>query len=156
MYSCFLFLLPRPGDGTVGEFHLPLSSPHADQDIETQSKLIWGYGESTSSDKILHKLTSRYSDGNNGIRFHWSELGIVPEDSSVPSTRLAAEQLGEGRARLSQSVATSRAALIEATHKYGMAIIDHVPCVPDQGQLLADSVVGAVETTNFGWVFLFF
>ena len=82
-------------------------------------------------------------------------MGIAPaDDTSSPSAQLAAEQLGEGRARLSPSVAHARAALIEATHKYGMAIIDHVPCIPDQGLLLADSGVGAVETTNFGCVFV--
>ena len=152
----------RFGDGTVGEFHLPVSSPHAEKDIEIQPKLIWGFGESTHHNDILRTLTSRHSEGKGGIRFHWNEMGIAPaDDTSSPSAQLAAEQLGEGRARLSPSVAHARAALIEATNKYGMAIIDHVPCIPDQGLLLADSVVGAVETTNFGCVvcyafFIFF
>jgi alpha-ketoglutarate-dependent taurine dioxygenase len=138
-------------DGTVGEFHLPPQTDNYVVDIELQPQVIWGGSVSkTSSDDILKKLSTRYSKGTGGIRFDWNELNIDRDTSS----KLAAEQLGEGRAKLQRSSASARSALIEATHKYGMAIIDHVPCIPDQGIKLADAVVGAVETTNFGYKFV--
>lgn len=141
-------------DGTVGEFHLPSQTDYKFNvvDIESQPQIIWGSSSSskTSSSDMLNKLSTRYSKGTGGIRFDWNELDINKDESS----KLAAEQLGEGRAKLQRSVASARSALIEATHKYGMAIIDHVPCTPDQGITLADAVVGAVETTNFGYKFV--
>ena len=141
-------------DGAVGEFHLPSTSPYARGiDIEALPKAIWGAGEKHA---VLRKLGTRYSgasgaSGASGLRFSWGDLAV--KDSKELSG-LAAEQLGEGRAKLTPAVAQVRSALIEATHKYGMAIIDHVPCVPDQGVLLSDAVVGAVETTNFGYKFV--
>jgi hypothetical protein len=110
-------------DGTVGEFHLPPQTDNYVVDIELQPQVIWGGSVSkTSSDDILKKLSTRYSKGTGGIRFDWNELNIDRDTSS----KLAAEQLGEGRAKLQRSSASARSALIEATHKYGLAIIDHV------------------------------
>ena len=141
-------------DGTNGEFHLPSSqTEYKVRDIESQPQLVWGTPLSgTPSNAVLHKLSTRYSTSapNGGTRFDWKDLEISTQNSSD----LAAEQLGEGRAKLRRRAAGARSALIEATHKYGMAIIDHVPCVPDQGIRLADAVVGAVETTNFGYKFV--
>jgi alpha-ketoglutarate-dependent taurine dioxygenase len=140
-------------DGGVGEFHLPSTSPYMSTvDIENFTQQRWG-GISAgikSNAALLNKLATPQSKGTDGIRFHWKDLDI----SSHSKSNLATEQLGEGRSRLSHKAAQTRSLLIEATHKYGMAIIDNVPCIPDQGQLLADAVVGAVETTNFGYKFV--
>ncbi len=146
-------------DGAVGAFHLPSTSPYfAAVDIEARPQQLWG--EPTGDGRVIpgahlwRKLaTPHATGGGGGIRFHWDELGVVG-DGTAGLAGLAAEQLGEGRARLPRGAARARSALIEAVHTYGMAIIDGVPCQPDQGILFADSVVGACETTNFGYKFV--
>lgn len=133
-------------DGAVGDFHLPPTQ--GDVDIEDQSKVIWGGSAFVPGDAVSSLLSSRAADG--GIRFSWDELQI---DEHISPER-AASQLGEGRANISRDAATARAALIEATHRYGIAMIDGVPTEPNMCIMFADATVGAVETTNFGYKFV--
>ena len=140
-------------DGVTGTFHLP--AQEARKDVEDYPRTLWG-GDATESSgplastAMLQLLSQRHEQG--GLRFSWKELEI--ENVLDTTTQLQPEQLGEGRANLSPSAALARSALIEATHTYGMAMVDGVPRQPNQGVLFADRVVGAVETTNFGYKFV--
>ena len=130
--------------GISGVFQLPEVQSSAAVGVEHQPQQYWGEGAAPLSE-LDQALATSHQDG--GIRFSWAELRV---DESLDEGGRAAEQLGAGRAVLSREVAMARARMIEAVRKYGMAIVDGVPTEPDMGQRLADAVVGAVETTNFG------
>ena len=76
-------------------------------------------------------------------------MGNVSDDKSR-----TAEQLGQGRARLSPQVAKARKALFEAVHTYGIAILEGAPLKPDVVTSIADALVGAVQATPFGYKFV--
>jgi gamma-butyrobetaine dioxygenase len=84
------------------------------------------------------------------LRFQYND---IMGDMTKEGTR-AAEQLGEGRAHLPLKTVRARMSLIEAMQKYGIAIITGAPAQPDVGKVIADAVVGAVETTAFGYKFV--
>jgi hypothetical protein len=130
-------------DQASGTFHLP---PACEVDIEALPRSIWGVN---SIENVEQQLATSHAEG--GIRFHWSDLAI--DEECTDDTR-AAEQLGAGRAILTQDAASARVSMIEAVHTYGIALLDGVPCEPDQGVRLADNLIGAVETTNFGYKFV--
>ena len=132
-------------DGATGVFHLPTETA---VDIEQWEKQLWG-GSDGSGHDLLSLLGTHHAEG--GIRFSWDELEVEVDTSGQVRT---SEQLGEGRANLSQPAAAARAKLIEATHVHGMAMVDGVPDVSASGIHLADQIVGAVETTNFGYQFV--
>lgn len=44
--------------------------------------------------------------------------------------------------------------LLEAVQTYGVAIIEGAPAEPDAGNAIADAMVGAVQTTAFGYKFV--
>jgi len=131
-------------DGTSGKFALP---PREDKDLKDYPRELWG-GEKMPVSEIENLLLNVHFQ-KGGLLFEHEEL---MHDDFEGANR-APEQLGQGRANLPTSVANARAKLFEAVHKYGMAMINGVPRVPGEGKRFADSVVGAVETTPFGYSF---
>ena len=131
----------RLRDSVAGDFVAVRGIPARGADIESRPRVLWGPQEKHA---VLRELGTRFDPrqaSGGGTRFHWEDLAVT--ESEDVSGR-ASEQLGEGRAKLSVNAARARSALIEAVHKHGIAIIDHVPDAEDQGILLANSVVGAV------------
>lgn len=125
-------------DGAKGLFVLP---PSPEESLSAKPRELWN--DPNVVDDLLQK---DFSQG--GLRFDWKDLGFKPQDDDrVP------EQLGQGRALLAREVAVARAALLERIHEWGIAVIKHAPTEPNQGRLLCDELVGAVETTNFGYSF---
>ena len=135
-------------DGVTGTFVLPPKK--IDSKIEDFKRTLWGGEFSTTTAMLSHLLETSYKNG--GLKFMWGDLQIDGGDSS--DSNRSSEQLGAGRAILPRKVANARSKLIEAVRVYGLANVVNVPIKPDQGIHLANSIVGAVETTNFGYKFV--
>jgi len=93
-------------------------------------------------------------DEDGPLRFKFDALMGLNATGGEEDAAKASEQLGEGRALLAPKVAATRMRLFEAIRTYGMAIIEGAPVAPDAGRLIADHLVGAVETTVFGYKFV--
>lgn len=126
-------------DGARGLFVMPQP---ADASLDTKPKTLW-----PDSKQAETALAADWQDG--GLSFDWHDLGV---DESSEGGRTP-EQLNQGRALLPGQVAAARSALLERIHEWGMAVVKNAPAKPDQAVHLVDSIIGAVETTNFGYAF---
>jgi len=134
-------------DGVVGEFAVPPGDIE-EVELEHLPKKLWG------SEGMSVKDLETVLNAGGSARFSYELLmGDSTCDDPDCASR-ASEQLGAGRARLSSATARARQSLFEAVQMYGMAIIEGAPAVPDAGKVIADAIVGAVETTVFGYKFV--
>lgn len=122
-------------DGSSGDF-FPPEQHNSTRELEDAKKFLWA--------DPLEDLPS----------FAWKDLAVEETERLVANSELCAEQLNQGRANISSAVAAQRAALIRAVHIYGIAMITKAPAEPNVGIRLADALVGAAETTNFGYKFV--
>ena len=88
----------------------------------------------------------------SGCRGHRHGFELLPPQHA--RTDLAVAATGTGRAVLPVGVAAARMKLLEAVQTYGVAIIEGAPAEPDAGNAIADAMVGAVQTTAFGYKFV--
>ena len=136
-------------DGAYGTF-VPPPAAFGDEaeSVDQYPPHLWGADGVIEAAEVESMLVK---DGG-ALRFPFVDLmgdSVVDEQASVR----ADEQLGAGRASLPTPTARARQRLIEAVHKYGMAVVVGAPAKPDIGKWLADAIVGAVETTAFGYKF---
>jgi len=133
-------------DGASGEFTIPPNDDQ-DDDITGHARSLWGPSGSSAS-----KIEGMLMKPDGALRFKYSD--IMGDQSAGCAANRATEQLGADRTGLPQESVRARMDLMEALRKYGIAIIEESPAEPDISVFVGDTLVGAVETTAFGYKFI--
>ncbi|KAJ8610676.1 hypothetical protein CTAYLR_005652 [Chrysophaeum taylorii] len=127
-------------DGSSGEFYMPGDEI---EELEDEARVLW------EDPAVVEGLMGRdWKEG--GISVDWAELGVEVTEAAGGVT----ETLNQGRARIPMAVVKARAALLRAVHVYGIAKVRNGPASPDACVRLVDAVVGAVQTSVFGYKFV--
>jgi len=136
----------RFSDGAAGLFTMPPGKEGAM--LQAMPRALWG----GRMGRDVRGVEADLVNESDALRF--SVDALMGRNSTELCCSKASEQLGQGRAALARETAALRMRLFEAVHRFGMAIIEGAPAEADAGRLLADALVGAVETTVFGYTFV--